>query len=237
MNLPNLDPPFDDALEQALTFIRARTEPLGVLACGSITRGEGDASSDLDLYVVHAAPWRQRIQKRFAGVPAEIFVNPPGQIRRYMADEEESGRLITAHMLATGHVLFEDDKIVPALRLDARDRLAKVPALDPESLALKRYLAACRCEDATDRRQTDPVAARRLMNRAVDAMLEYSLWNSGRWQPRDKDLLDVLDDDVAALARLWLDDGDWDAALELADKTIGTCGFFEWEWPRESVGG
>ncbi len=67
--------PYALALQQALAFCHERTDPFGIVASGSIVRGTGDANSDLDIYVLHAHPWRQRVQRCFNGVPCEIFIN------------------------------------------------------------------------------------------------------------------------------------------------------------------
>lgn len=56
-------------------------------------RGKPDASSDIDLYVINRKPFRQRLQRFFDGVPAEIFVNPEFKIPRYFAQEQRDGRL------------------------------------------------------------------------------------------------------------------------------------------------
>ena len=53
-------------------------------------------------YVIHAQPQRQRLQRRFHGVPAEIFVNPPHTIRGYFENEHRDGRPCTVHMFVTG---------------------------------------------------------------------------------------------------------------------------------------
>src|SRR5687768_5331681 len=99
-----LDARTDAALREAVSWVAGRYESLGIFACGSLLRGEGGPTSDLDLYVIHGQPWRQRVQRRFAGVPAEIFVNSPTSARGYLAEEARGGRPLTAHMLATGHV-------------------------------------------------------------------------------------------------------------------------------------
>ncbi len=66
--------------------VRARSlEPLGIIAAGSVVRGAGDRASDLDIYVVHERPYRQRLQRWFGDVPVEIFVNPIRAIREYFA--------------------------------------------------------------------------------------------------------------------------------------------------------
>src|SRR5687768_9018004 len=98
INFPTLPSPYAEALRDAVDFILARYEVWGVLASGTIIEGTPDANSDLDMFVIHARPQRQRVQKRFQGVATEIFVNPPTTIRRYFAEEVD--RPSTAHMLA-----------------------------------------------------------------------------------------------------------------------------------------
>ncbi len=98
---PVLPPPYDGALRDATAFVFDETEPAGIIATGTIIRGAPHASSDLDVYVIHDAPCRRRVQRYFRGVPAEIFINPPHAIRGYFVAEHRDARLITAHMLAT----------------------------------------------------------------------------------------------------------------------------------------
>src|SRR5438128_2721811 len=97
--LPDLPKRFADALDRAVEFIFSEFEPIGILASGTIIRGEAHANSDLDLYVIHLAPYRRRVQRFFDDVPAEIFVNPPTAVRRYFEAEDRDGHRFTAHML------------------------------------------------------------------------------------------------------------------------------------------
>ena len=57
--------------------------------------------------MIHRGSFRQRVQKFFSGVPAEIFVNPPSGIEKYFTEEHAVRRPLTAHMLATGFVVTE----------------------------------------------------------------------------------------------------------------------------------
>ena len=97
-------PPYDRAIAELVAYARATWNPLGIVVSGSILRGEAGPTSDLDVNIVHAEPWRLRAQRRFAGVPAELFVNPPAQIRRYFASEHAAGRPCSAHMFTTGEI-------------------------------------------------------------------------------------------------------------------------------------
>ena len=89
---PALAEPYQTALRQAVSFVLAGYQPVAIVAGGSLLRGQGDATSDLDIYVVHQEGWRQRVQKRFNRVAAEIFINPPQQVRRYFSEERKDGR-------------------------------------------------------------------------------------------------------------------------------------------------
>jgi predicted nucleotidyltransferase len=65
LDLPRLEPPFDRALDDALAYVVSRFDPAGIVVSGTIVRGNPDAESDLDIFVVHHALLRQRVQRRF----------------------------------------------------------------------------------------------------------------------------------------------------------------------------
>src|SRR5688500_2167996 len=118
-------PPYDRALAQLEIHVRATYAPRGIVVSGSIVRGEAGPTSDLDVCVIHDEPWRLREQRRFEGVPVEIFVNPPEQIRRYFASEHDEGRPCTAHMFATGEALSPLDPAVDDLIREAHEWLKR----------------------------------------------------------------------------------------------------------------
>lgn len=239
---PPLDEPYRTALREAVDFITARYDPLGIVASGTIVRGSPGPSSDLDLYVIHAAPWRQRVQRRFNGVPAEIFVNPPGQVRRYLESQRREGRPITAHMLATGVVVLDRDPVVEDLRRAAREALAQPPDPPAWALRFKRYMIATAFEDGTDVADSDPLSADMILHVAVREMLRYRFLSANRPIPRDKDLLrdlETLAAPLGALARAFYGAetfaGRRVLAGQIADAVIETRGFFEWESDPQDV--
>jgi hypothetical protein len=233
---PALSEPFATALRHAVDFTFQEFDPVGVIATGTIVRGKGHRSSDLDLQVVHLAPFRRRVQRWFDGVPTEIFVNPPAAIRAYFAEEDRDGRRVTAHMLATGVVVFQADPVVDDLRSEASQWLHKETPLSEYERVSTRYSIASRLEDALDLVGTDDVSATMLLGESVLAMLEYFCKAKHGQIPRRKDLLERVTTehpDVAARvadfcqatrvsdrARL---------AIEIADQTIKVRGFFEWD--------
>jgi hypothetical protein len=239
---PPLSDPYDRALRQAVAYILSRYEVLGLLVSGTIVRGNPHPASDLDIYVVHAQPSRQRLQKFFNGVPAEMFVNPVRQIEAYMREEQAEGRPITSHMWATGFLILDRHPSIAQLRQRARVYLAQNPQYSQEYLTNQRYMAATSFEDACDIAPQDPAGASLMLSGAIMNMLQYAYLKAGRFIPRVKDLLvelDRLDPRLAALAREYCATSQSEQRLalagEIADLTIGVRGFFEWESPLEDL--
>ncbi|MBN2305194.1 MAG: hypothetical protein JXQ72_11985 [Anaerolineae bacterium] len=242
LHFPTLDEPYNTALRAAVTYILDTFEPLGIIASGTIIRGNPGPSSDLDLYVIHGELWRQRVQRWFDGVPAEIFINPPDAVWGYFESEVRDARLLTAHMLATGVVILDESPVIEELRSWARTMLQAQPNPSAERLVQMRYLVAAEFEDARDVAGTDPLTARLILAKAVHGMLHVAFWKANRFIPREKDLLATLADldaPLGELARTFWSTNDLTQQIELAgqiaDRTIGARGFFEWESTPEEV--
>lgn len=232
---------YSRALAEAVAWISAEYTPLGIVAAGTIIRGNPDPNSDLDMYVI-TDKVRQRVQKFFNGVPCEIFCNEPARIRQYFAEEYASGFQVAAHMLGTGVVMAERDPVVAALREEARAWLQKERPSDPAAAQYKRYIAACLFEDYLDTNGRDPAVAALFLVKAVDAIIAWYFHDKRMFLPREKDKLELLrctDATIGALVDRCLGEGTpqekMPAALQLADATIGVRGFFEWESVREEV--
>ncbi len=227
-------PPYDRAAAEAEEFLRAGWKLHGIVVAGSIVRGEAGPASDLDIFAVHAGPGRVRVQKRFAGVPAELFVNPPDRIRGYFASAHQAARPCTADMFATGEVLPGADAVVDELVREARAWLARPLEVTPAALASKRYAAVDMLDDARDMLDGDPAAAALLLAAAVQHIAAYPFWHRGLFQPRRKDLVRALAwiDPVAAELVRSFTASQGDSALrlatELARHVLGVDTFFEW---------
>jgi hypothetical protein len=239
-----LPEPYRTALAEALAFVRDRWQPLGIMAAGSVLRGEGGPTSDIDLYVIHGEAWRQRSQRRFAGVPFEIFVDPPGQIRRYFAEEHAAARPITAHMLVTGRLVQEDDAgVVAGLRREAALWLDRQPEPAPARLRWTRYLLVDLLDNARDMAEADPFTARLLLNQVVQGLIDYRFVGGGRFLPRVKAQraeLAALDPVCAMQVERFLRTaGDDPAALgfveALAHQVLGVTEFFAWDSEPDAV--
>jgi hypothetical protein len=231
-------PPYDRAVDEAEAFIRATWKVHGIVVAGSIVRGEAGLTSDLDVFVVHAESWRVRVQKRFVGVPAELFVNPPDRIRGYFESEHAAGRPGTAHMFTTGVVLPGADETVAELVREARAWLVRPIELTPTELTSKRYAAVDMLDNARDVITADPAMAQLLLADAVQQTIAYAFWKRAMFQPRRKDLLRALDEvdpTAVGLVRAFSaarHDDSLQIAIALANHVLGIDTFFEWESDR-----
>lgn len=241
--LPAPDSRLRSALAAALALAHRWTTPRAVIAGGSIVRAAAggpapDAGSDFDIFVLHDAPWRQRVQRRVEGVACEFFINPMPRLARYLIDERASGRPVTAHLLSTGVVVYDPDSICPALIAQAHAELARGWRLDAEQLTLLRYMAASLIEDAHDAAARDPVASELLLGRALDALVTFAFAKRGLWLPRPKErassLGTIAPQQAIQLAACF--GGALGQRLEratiLAAEVLGTTGFFDWDSER-----
>lgn len=242
LDVPDLGPRYDRALQSALAYLFDRFEPVAVVICGSIIRGTPDPASDLDIFAFHDAPWRQRVQRRFDGVPVELFVNHPDFIAGYFAEERNRGTPSTAHMLATGHLALDRDGLMAGYIEESRQMLVDGPEVDDGRLVLQRYQTAMLFEDALDVVDRDADLASMMLHSAVESALRYRFWIAGQWQPRNKDLLAAmatLDPELEDLARGYFSAATTRQRLELARailrRTTGETGAFDWESPEDHL--
>ena len=240
LHWPDVAEPYSTALRKAVAYGLTQCEPLGIIATGSILRGEAGPTSDWDLLLIHAEPRRRRLQRRFDGVPTELFINSPASLRSFFAEGHRTLRPSTAHMLTTGFVVLDRDPVVDELMAEAAAWLAKPPEADEHALVYRRYGVVDTLDNARDVRTVDPANARLLLNRAVDDMLTYVFWAQSRRLPRAKAFMATLTamaPETARLAQRYFASGDLDEALDLAEQlarqTVGETGFFEWSGPWE----
>lgn len=239
---PALRKPYDSALREAVTFILAHFDVYGIVASGSIIRGNPHAGSDFDIMVLHTQNQRQRLQRFFQGVPAEIFVNPPQSIRGYFAEERRDGRPSTAHMWTTGFVILDREPLVNELRAEAAEWLKKSPDPSPLALTIKRYFNADEFENALDLVADDPAMASLLMHHALFNMITYRFLAANQNVPRHKEMvagLKLLDPAAGALVEQFLLEPDltqkFSLGKEAAQLLNGAIGFFEWETEPEMI--
>ncbi len=181
------------ALEQALAWIKENHEPVGVIVSGSIIRGNPNANSDFDIYVIHEKNFRQRIQKYFNGVPCEIFLNSPAHIHSYLEAELKNNRPCTAHMLATGVVyLGESNTNILSLIEKAKQYQYKTTELTEQQVIAYKYGIATLFEDATDLLETDEILTEHILNKLIIDIIDFTFRKEQKTLPRIKERLNEL---------------------------------------------
>ena len=242
LNYPALAEPYASALRAAVADVLAAYDPLAIIVAGSVLRGQGGPTSDIDLYVLHAASFRQRLQRRYEGVPFEIFINPPQQVHRYFAEEHAAARPVTAHILTTGFVVLDRDLILQDLRTEAATWLNRPPAPGDDALLWRRYLIADELDNARDIVESDPACAALILHSAVSRLVEYAFLARGQNLPRQKALvtaLAALDPEAGATVRAFYAAADASTRLELATQLAqyltGAISFFTWDSAQLAV--
>ena len=191
----------DERLIAALIgYLRAEfgDDLLGVLATGSRVHGRPDPTSDLDAHVVIAPARRQRRNFVLDGVEIELFINPPFQIRHYLAAGGTD-----PHMFAFGRAVYDPHGVIAALQAEGRAIWAAGPP-PIQATWMPRYFAADLLRDIVDVAASDEASANLLIARLVEHLVETHCRLSGRWPEKPKRRLAGLaqwDGQAARLAR------------------------------------
>jgi len=176
---------------------------LGLLFAGSAAYGTPMKTSDLDLFVLIAQPWRQRRNLVVEGVEVELFINPLSQIRKELNRSYNS----TIEMFARGKIVYDPQGLLEELASEAR-QIASKPIRPPTDTYFVRYKPSDALKDTEDLMDVDPQAASLQLSVALREALEALFLREGRRPPKAKHLLQQVAEhmpDIAADARTVLD--------------------------------
>lgn len=233
LSIPPLDPPYDQALVEALEYIfEIHDDVVAINLSGSVAAGEPDARSDIDLYVIIEGDMRHRDQRLFGGVPAEMFFNPEDRARRALEEDQREGKAAAVKLIAFGHIIYDPEGIFAELRRDALDVLEQGPTVPEDAITFQRYTAVDQLDNALDVAQRDPATARLLATEAVSQAVAVWFIERGGWMPRAKDRLSALrdvDPEAADAVERFIESGDVNDAESAIGVLLGVSGFFEWE--------
>lgn len=154
---------------------------------GSVVRGEGYPSSDLDLVVLfdHVPnAWRESFL--FAGWPVEVFAHDAETLLHFHARDSAEGRPSLVHMIADSMVIPAESPTSLAIRAWARSVLASPPPSSAEALRSDRYFLTDLLHDFRDDRPAAEL-------RAIACKLHPQLYNfvlksRGQWLGAGKSL-------------------------------------------------
>lgn len=233
----SLDPQtrLEAALPHAIRCIQDTLGVLGIVWCGSASRGEATEGSDLDFHVLVTGDERWRSNFVLDGLPVEVFHNPARTIRA-MFDEPSAA---TLKMFAEGKVVVPHPEL-EALILEARERVKAGPPVHAVT-EFERF-AVLECVMDTRAQVNAPIHVALIMYFLVRHVIPLLYRSRGWWEVQEKHWLRDLETrapDIAADLRSALTTQDAptrQAAFEaLALRLTGDFTYRDVEGERQPV--
>jgi hypothetical protein len=203
-----------------------------VFAAGSLVRGEGTASSDLDLVVVYATlPCAYRESFRFGGYPVEAFVHDRETLEHFFIDVDgASGVPALPQMVVEGIEIPAPNDISRELkRLAASVIEAGPPALDAQTEQRMRYFVSDLIDDLRAPRSRDELIGTGA--RLYEQLADYHLRRQGLWSAKGKAISRVLRQVDAELCEKYCQgfstlftQGDATEVIRLAEELLRPAG-------------
>ena len=203
-----------------------------VFAAGSIVRGEGTASSDLDLVVVYAKlPCAYRESFRYDGYPVEAFVHDPETLE-YFFFEVDRPRGIPAlpQMVVEGVEIPGPNEMSRALKHAASSLIAAgPPALDAQSEQRMRYFVSDLIDDLRAPRSQEELLGSG--SKLYEHLADYHLRRQGQWSATGKAIPRVLRQADPDLSTKYFQNfhtlfttGDATGVIQLAEELLRAAG-------------
>lgn len=229
------------ALEEAKKWIEQNYKTIGIIASGSIVRGNPNKKSDFDIYVIHEESFRQRVQKYFNRVPCEIFINSIEQTMTSFLKERNDNRPVTAHMLATGVILKGDEnEKIKYILTEAKEYQNKSKEFKELDLTMFKYVISNLLEDANDIAEEDTDTCNYILGKVTDKIIDYWFFKKQKPLPRIKERFNIIkneDNELYESLSNSLKQGELETKLkllnEIVEKEIGVKGFFEWQTEKQ----
>jgi hypothetical protein len=203
---------------------------------GSITRGEGTATSDIDLVIVHDAavlPNAYRDSVIYYDWPVEMFVQNTNSLAYFLEKDAASGVPILANMVAEGHILPENNTYAIALKEQAQKIMKAGPAaLTKEDIEKYRYMITDNLDDISDYKNTAELYGS--LGWLYQELGNFYLRANRKWSGRAKSLPraikkafpELLPEYEAAFGKGFAENVK--PVLELADKLLAPFGGRYW---------
>ena len=194
---------------------------------GSFMRGEGSATSDIDLVILHPSLTQAyRESFIFKGIPVETFVHDPETLSWFLEHDRKDGHPALIGMLVEGVLIGPRQDIGHAFKQRALQMLAEgPPPLSTDALQRLRYAITDKLDDLeADRSPAEIIAIGAAL---YPLLVELALRGSSRWNGSSKwsaRLLNQMDASIAQqfeTAFLALYNGsDTHAVIRLADTLL-----------------
>jgi hypothetical protein len=180
-------PSADEVLECSINLLADRYPDADcAFVAGSLVRGDGSATSDIDLVVLHCSlPRAYRESFIYSGVPVEAFVHDPETLSWFLAQDREAGHPALIGMLSEGVLIGPRQDAGMTFKQQGQQLLADgPPPLREDALSRLRYAITDKLDDLeADRTPAEIVA----IGAALYPLLaEFVLRGSGQWSGSGK---------------------------------------------------
>ena len=224
----------DDRIIGIANAIRSDRYPdaIAAFAAGSIVRGEGTASSDLDLVVLFAnLACAYRESFRFDGYPVEAYVHDRETLEYFFFDvDRPSGVPALPQMVLEGVEIPVANEVSRALKqLAASVIAAGPPELDVQTEQRMRYIVSDLIDDLRAPKSKDELVGTGA--RLYEHLADYHLRRQGLWSAKGKAIPRVLQRVDPELCRKYAQSfntlftlGDVTAVVHLAEELLRAAG-------------
>jgi predicted nucleotidyltransferase len=228
------------ALNAAIRWIKENYTSIGIIASGSIIRGNPSPTSDFDIYVIHEEKFRQRVQKYFNNVPCEIFINSVEQTKLSFLAEQNNNRPVTAHLIASGIILKGDNnKDIISIVKEAKDFESKPKILTANEETFIKYGISNLLEDANDVVESDPMTCEYILEKVFDKIIDFWFLKKQIPLPRIKERVSLINShdpefyiQINKAFQSHYFKEKLDNANKIVENIIGEKGYFEWTSER-----
>lgn len=239
--MDNSRPPFLDVAKRAL----AKHYPgaIGGFVAGSVIRGEGTPTSDIDIAVLFDESFEDVHRNSVVeeGWPIEFFVHNPQAQDFYFDKDRKRGMCIMPTMVANGIIIPDKTDLLLAQRCKAATIIAAgPPLLAKDDCDLRRYMIADLLDDLEG--ASDAGTRRATLALLHEHLGDFHLRARGCWSGRGKSLLKRLkeeDEDYAARYGVAFESGfsaqNIAPVMILAEETLAPRGGRLWEGYRSAA--
>lgn len=218
----------DEVVQHAIQVLAARyPDADAAFVAGSFMRGEGSATSDIDLVVLHSSlPQAYRESFVFNDIPVEAFVHDAETLLWFLENDRNDGHPALIGMLIEGVLIGPAQDIAFDFKQRARQIFAAgPPPLSSDALLRLRYSITDKLDDLTVNRSPSEIIAigAALYPLLVELVLRGNLqWNgSGKWNARLLHQWNPLLSQLCEQSFLALyNNSDSGSVLQLADKVL-----------------
>lgn len=174
-------------IEAAKQFVKDEFESCHfVLVAGSVVRGEGTPTSDLDIVVIDrnlTKAYRKSVKKY--GWPIEVFVHNEQTINEYFELDIKRRRPSLVKMVSEGIILKDIMNMGSKLKESAKQRLEKGPEpYSKEESEYERYFITDLLDDLIGSERFDEQVF--IMNELTEKLCHFVLVNREEWVGRGK---------------------------------------------------